>query len=68
MLEVKGGQVRLGFRAPKKIPVYREEIYRKMKREEAGSQDPATAVEGTHTGVAGTSNARSDWMVLANSR
>jgi carbon storage regulator len=52
VLEVKGGQVRLGFGAPKKIAVYREEIYRNMKREEAKSQGPARTVEGTPTGVA----------------
>jgi carbon storage regulator len=31
VLEVKGGHVRLGIGAPKKIAVYREEIYRKME-------------------------------------
>lgn len=30
ILNVKGNQVRLGIKAPKDIPVHREEIYRKI--------------------------------------
>jgi carbon storage regulator len=37
VLGVKGNQVRLGVNAPKEVPVHREEIYQRIKREkEAG--------------------------------
>ena len=45
VLAAKGGYVRLGIDAPRKIPVHREEIYRRMKREEAGSRGRMIAVE-----------------------
>ena len=35
VLGVKGSQVRLGINAPKDISVHREEIYQKIKIEEA---------------------------------
>ncbi|HEB94899.1 MAG TPA: carbon storage regulator [Sedimenticola thiotaurini] len=31
ILDVRGGQVRVGIRAPKDVPVHREEIYRKIE-------------------------------------
>ena len=35
VLGVKGNQVRLGVEAPKSIPVHREDIFERIKRERA---------------------------------
>jgi carbon storage regulator len=40
VLEVKGNQVRLGVDAPADVRIYREEVYRAIRRET--EQDPAT--------------------------
>ena len=39
VLGVKGNQVRIGINAPKSVPVHREEIYERIKRELQGDAD-----------------------------
>ncbi|MHB8811892.1 MAG: carbon storage regulator CsrA [Steroidobacteraceae bacterium] len=50
VLGVKGNQVRLGFNAPRTVAVHREEIYQRIKREQAGggAQHEENAPEDPH--------------------
>lgn len=38
VMGVKGNQVRLGIKAPKDVPVFREEIYQRIEKEKADVQ------------------------------
>jgi carbon storage regulator len=45
VLCVKGNQVRVGINAPKSVSVHREEIYERIKREQAGDPEKGGPVE-----------------------
>jgi carbon storage regulator len=50
VLGVKGNQVRLGVNAPREVAVHREEIFERIKREQAEekAQRPAQVVGAVH--------------------
>jgi carbon storage regulator len=45
VLGVKGNQVRIGVNAPRTTAVHREEIYERIKLEQAGEQQPEAVPE-----------------------
>jgi carbon storage regulator len=47
VLGVKGNQVRLGVNAPREVAVHREEIFERIKREQAEDKSPRPHVNGT---------------------
>jgi carbon storage regulator len=50
VLGVKGNQVRVGVNAPRNVAVHREEIFERIKREEAG--DPLGGDDGNEVAAA----------------
>jgi len=47
VLGVKGNQVRLGVNAPREVAVHREEIFERIKREQAEDKSQRPHVNGT---------------------
>jgi carbon storage regulator len=47
VLGVKGNQVRIGINAPKDVAVHREEIFQRIKREQAGGSSEESPPQGS---------------------
>ena len=39
VIDIRGDKVRLGFEAPKNVPIHRREVYEAIKRSEAASDE-----------------------------
>jgi carbon storage regulator len=48
ILGVKGNQVRLGVQAPREVPVHREEIYKRIKRDAAANATQLPEVDAAY--------------------
>jgi carbon storage regulator len=47
LVEIRGGQVRLGIEAPRAVPVHREEVYQMIRTQnEMAAQSAPTSLEG----------------------
>ena len=44
VVDIRGDKVRLGFEAPKEITIHREEVYLKIKEQEAADEEAAKEV------------------------
>jgi carbon storage regulator len=49
VLGIKGNQVRIGIEAPKSVPVHREEIYQRIKKEQEAGSNTAKIVPAPDT-------------------
>jgi carbon storage regulator len=47
VLGLKGQQVRLGFAASQSVPIHREEVYERIRREREATSPPSTAARRT---------------------
>mgnify|MGYP001575826419 CR=1 FL=1 len=44
VVEIRGGKVRLGIRAPKKVPVHRQEVFDAIHGKTSGSAMPTAVI------------------------